>query len=157
VVERRHQPDVTREQHPVAEDVTAHVADADHDEVLLLDVVVELAEVPPHALPRAARGDAHRLVVVPGGAAGGERVTEPEAVLRGDPVRDVGERGGALVRGDHEVGVVAVVPDDAGRRHGHALAVARDEVVGEVEQAPDERLVRRHALGQPRVAVAGVG
>ena len=62
-----------------------------------------------HRLPRAARGDAHRLVVVARRAAGGERVAEPEAVLDRDLVGDVGEGRGALVGGDDEVGVVAVV------------------------------------------------
>ena len=44
--------------------------------------VPEVAEVVLHALPGAARGDAHLLVVVAGAAAGGERVAQPEAVLR---------------------------------------------------------------------------
>ena len=82
-------------------------------EVLRLDVDADLAEVPLHALPRAARGDAHLLVVVAGGAARGERVAQPVAVFDGDGVGDVGERGGALVRGDHEIGIVAVAPHDA--------------------------------------------
>src|SRR3712207_8646508 len=47
-------------------------------------VDAHLAEVPAHRLPRAARGDAHRLVVVAGRAAGGEGVAEPEVVLGGD-------------------------------------------------------------------------
>ena len=47
----------------------------------LLDVVPELAEVPAHALPRAAGGDPERLVVVARRAARGERIAEPEAVL----------------------------------------------------------------------------
>ena len=96
-----------------------------------------LAEVPPHRLPGAAGGDAHRLVVVADRAAGGERVAEPEPVVLGHAVGDVGERRGALVGGDHEVGVVAVVADDAGRRDG----LVADQVVGDVEQPGDERLV----------------
>ena len=78
----------------------------------------ELAEVPLDRLPGAAGGDAHRLVVVAGRAAGGERVAEPEAVVERDPVGDVGERRGALVGGHHQVGVVAVVAD-------HVAAAAR--------------------------------
>ena len=49
-----------------------------------LDVGPELAEVALDRLPRAARRDAHLLVVVARRAAGGERVAEPEAVLGGD-------------------------------------------------------------------------
>lgn len=112
VVEGCDQPDVLGEQHPVAEDVTGHVTDADDGEVLGLGVVAQLAEVPLDGLPGAAGGDAHALVVVTGGAAGGEGVTEPEAVGDGDVVGDVGEARGALVGGDDEVGVVLVVTDD---------------------------------------------
>ena len=71
----------SRQQHAVAEHVAGHVADADAGEVLALAVDAELAEVALHRLPRAARGDAHRLVVVADRAAGGERVAEPEAVV----------------------------------------------------------------------------
>ena len=116
VVEGGDQADVLREQHAVAEHVARHVADADDREVLALGVVAELAEVPLDGLPGAAGGDAHALVVVAGGAAGGEGVAEPEAVADGHVVGDVRERRGALVRGDHEVGVVLVVADHVGRR-----------------------------------------
>ena len=71
--------------------------------------VPELAEVPLHRFPGAARGDAHLLVVVAGRAARGEGVVEPEAVVARQRVGDVGEGGGALVGGDHEIGIVAVV------------------------------------------------
>jgi hypothetical protein len=89
VVERAEQPDVLRQQHPVAEDVAAHVPDADDGEVRRLDVDVQLTEVAGHRLPRAARGDAHRLVVVAGRPARGERVPEPEAAVARDGVGDV--------------------------------------------------------------------
>ena len=72
-------------------------------EILVLDVEADFAEMPLHALPGAARGDGHFLVVVAGRAAGGERIAQPEAVFLGDGVGDVGKRRGALVRGDHEV------------------------------------------------------
>ena len=100
-----------RAQHPVAEHVAGHVADADRGERVAVGVLAEHAGVAAHALPRAAGRDAHRLVVVAGAAAGGERVAEPEPVLDGDLVGDVAERRRALVGGDDEVGVVAVVDD----------------------------------------------
>ena len=62
-------------------------------------------------------GDAHRLVVVAGGAARCERVVEPELVALRDAVRGVGQVRGALVGGDNEVRIVLVVAEDAGRRH----------------------------------------
>ena len=108
VVERGDELDLAREQHAVAEHVARHVADADDRERARVDVAAELAEVPLDALPGTARRDAERLVVVALGAARGERVAEPEAVLDRDRVGRVGERGGALVGRHDEVRIVLV-------------------------------------------------
>ncbi len=81
------------------------------------NIDVHLAEMALHRLPGAARGDAHLLVVVAGRAAGREGVAEPEAVIGGNAVGDVGEGRRALVGGDDEIGIVAVVPHDIVRRH----------------------------------------
>ena len=153
VVERADQLDVAREQHPVAEDVAGHVADPDDGEVGGVESVAELAEVPLDGLPRAAGGDAHRLVVVARRAARGEGVAEPEAVLLRDRVRDVGERRRALVGRDDEVRVVVVVADDVGRRHD----LAAGDRVGDVEQAAHERAVALDDLREERLAVAACG
>ena len=66
VVEGRHQPDLLRKQHAVAEHVAAHVTDAYDCERLGLGVDADLPEVTLNGLPRPTRGDAHLLVVVPG-------------------------------------------------------------------------------------------
>ena len=58
------EPDPVRQQHPVAEHVAGHVADADDGERLGRDVEAELGEVALDRLPGAARGDPERLVVV---------------------------------------------------------------------------------------------
>ena len=105
--------------------------------------------MPLDRLPRATRGDPHGLVVVPRRAARGERVVEPEAVLRRLGVGDVGERRGALVGRHDQIHVVAVVADDVGRRHRPSL----DPVVSEVEEARDEPLVCDDSLRQPGVTV----
>ena len=113
------------------------------------DVEAELGEVPLDRLPGAARGDPERLVVIAAGAAGGERVAEPEAALLAHAVRRVGERRRALVRGDDEVRVVLV-------EHPHALGVhdlAVDEVVGQLEQPADVAHVLALDLGLERGAV----
>ena len=136
------EPRLLGEQHAVAEHVARHVADADHAEGLALDIDVHLAEMALHALPGAARGDAHALVVVAGRAAGGEGVAEPEAVRLRDLVGDVGEGGGALVGGDDQVGVVLVVAHDVAWRHDFAVL----DVVGDVEQGGDEDAVGGNAL-----------
>ena len=134
---------VGRKQHAVAEHVARHVADADDGERRGLDVDVELAEVALDRFPGAARGDAHLLVVVAGRAAGGEGVAEPEAVLERDGVGDVGEGGGALVGGDHQIGIVVVVAHDVGRA---ARSRRPAEIVGDVEQAARRRSCRRRCL-----------
>ena len=150
VVEGADQAEVRGEQHAVAEDVARHVADADDGDLLALDVDAQLAEVPLDRLPGAPGGDPHRLVVVARRAAGGEGVAQPEAVLGGDRVGEVGEGRRPLVGGDHQVGVVVVVAHQVGRRH-HRLAA---QVVGEVEEAADHRLVALDGLALQLLAPA---
>ena len=129
VVEGCLQADVGREQHAVAEDVAGHVADAGHRKVGLLYVDADLAEVPLDALPGAAGGDGHLLVVIALRAAGGERITEPVVVVGGDRVGDVREGRRPLVGGDHQVGVVSVGTHHLRRRDD----LAGDDVVGQIK------------------------
>ena len=89
------------------------------------------------ALPGAAGGDAHDLVVVAGGPAGGEGVVQPEAVFPRQAVGDVREGGRALVCGNHQVVVVLVMAHHPGRR----LDGVANQVVSDVQQAADEDLV----------------
>ncbi len=153
VVEGGHELQAFRQQHAVAEHVARHVADARHGDRVALRVDVDLAEMALDGLPGAPRGDAHGLVVVALAPARGEGVAEPVAALQREAVGDVGEGGGALVGGDHEVGVVGVVPDRSGRR----LDPVADDVVGEFEQGPDEELVALGALGEPSLPLRGRG
>ena len=152
VVEGGEQAGVGREQHAVAEDVAAHVADADGGEgVVLLDVFAEQAEVALDRFPGAARGDADAFVVVTRAAAGGEGVAEPEAVFGGNAIGDVGEFGGAFVGGNDEIGVVFVVAHGVGGRDNFAF----DEVVGQIQQAADESAVAGFARLHEGVAIGG--
>ena len=73
-------------------------------------------------------------MVVAGRSSGGEGIIEPEAVLIGDAIRRVGERGRPLVGGHHEVGVVSIVPPDSRWRNDRIA----DPVVGHVEKAAHE-------------------
>src|SRR5699024_2493908 len=93
----------------------------------------EFPEVAGDRLPGAAGRDAHAFVVVAVGAAGGEGVTEPEVVLGGGGVRQVGKGGGALVGRHDEVRVGIVPGDDAGGRDCGTVFL----VVGQVQQAAD--------------------
>src|SRR5262249_53995733 len=113
-------------------------------------IAAERAEVALDRFPGALRGDAHALVVVADRAARGERIAEPEAVVAGDRVGNVGKRRRALVGCDDEIGIVAVVTHAILRMHDLAF----DEVVGDVEQAVDEQPVAGDALGEHRVPVA---
>ena len=66
-----------------------------------------------------------------------------------DRVGDIGEGRRSLVRGNHEIGIVAVVND-----HGFRMRdLIVDEVVGDREQGADEHAIALGPLGQPRVAV----
>ena len=115
MIEGGTEPDLAGAKEAVAEDVAAHVADADHRERRRVGVDADLAEVRPHALPGAACRDAEALVVVAVRTPGGERIPQPEAVLGGDPVGDVRERGRALVGSHHEIRILLVVHDEATR------------------------------------------
>ena len=142
-------------QEAVAEHVARHVADADHGERRHADIDVHLAEMTLDRFPGAARGDAHLLVVVAGGAARGEGIAKPEIVRDRDLVGDVGEGRRALVGGDDEIGIVAVVAHDVGRRHDADRSGA--DIVGDVEQRRDEQPVGGRALGLDRLARAAGG
>ena len=155
VVEGRDEPDVLAAQHSVAEYVTAHVTDSHDLEVVGRGVDPELTEVSFDGLPCTAGGDGHLLVVVADGAAGGEGVAEPEVAAFGNRVGHVREACRALVRGDDEVVVIAVVSDHTVRVDDLLGAVgAVDEIVGNLEKAFDEDLVGGLTGGHPRIAVA---
>ena len=95
-----------------------------------------------HRLPAAPSSDSHRLVVIAGASAGGERVAQPKGVLGGHRVGDVGKGRRSLVRGDDQVGVIGVSASDAvGRDHVRAAQVVRD-----VQHAAQQRLVSFDAL-----------
>jgi hypothetical protein len=153
VVEGRHQLELARQQHPVAEHVAGHVTDAHHGDGLGGHVDAQLAEVALDRLPGAAGGDAHLLVVVADRPARGEGVAQPVAVARRHLVGDVGEGRRALVGRHHQVGVVAVVADHPVGRHD----LGAPAVVGQVEQPRDEGAVAALDLGGHRGAVLGVG
>src|SRR3546814_19035614 len=114
----------------------------------MLDVLAELPELTLHAFPRTACRDAHLLVVVAGRAAGGKGIVQPEVVLGGDVVGDVGEGCRALVGGDHEVGIVAVVAQHVPGGHDAAAL----QVVGDIAQAAHDGLEIGRASGRARVS-----
>ena len=153
MVESRDQPRVFGQQHAVAEDIARHVADADAGEIFSLDVAAHFAEMALDRFPGAPRRDAHFLVVIAMAAAAGEGVAQPEIAVFGDLVGDVGESRGALVGGHHQIGIVAVQPQDLRRRHDAAI---RFEIVGDVQQRIDERLVGGDA-DRLRLFAGGIG
>src|ERR1700730_2552344 len=153
VIEGGEQSEMPRHQHAVAEHVAGHVADADYGDFAALDIAPELAEMALDELPGSARGNAHLLVVIAGRATRRKSVAEPEPVLFGYRVGKVGESGRALVGRDHEVEGLVVGPDNVRRRNDPMLPrLLRDDVVGEVEQAADQRLVTLNCLGPQLVA-----
>jgi len=148
VIEGGDQAQRFRQQHAVAEHVARHVAAAGGTDRVGLDVDPHLEEMPLNRDPRAARGNAHFLVVVPVRAAACERIAKPEFALERDAVGDVGEGRGPLVGGDDEIGIVAIVDDHAGRVDDPVV----DDVVGDRQQRADEYPVGFRAFGKPRIA-----
>ena len=150
VIERRHQLDVLGQQHAVAEHVARHVADADHGEVLVLDVDADLAEMALDRFPGALGGDPHLLVVIARRTARREGVVQPQTELGRDLVGDIRERRRALVGGDHEVRVVAVMAHHVlGRHH-----LGAGEIVGDIEHAAHQGLVTVDPLRHQRLPAA---
>ena len=148
VVERRHELDGVLPQHAVAEHVARHVADAHDCKRCPRNIGVEFAEMPLDRFPSTPRGDAHFLVVVTGRSARREGIAQPEPMLARNRIGNVGESCGAFVGGNHEIGIVVVMPHDIDRSD-HAFGA---DVVGYVQKRRDENLVRRNALGRDRLA-----
>ena len=106
--------------------------------------------MPFDRFPGAARRDAHLLVVVADRAARGKGVAEPETVFLGNAVGVVRKAGGALVGGNHQIGVILVVANQVGRWHN----LAADEIVGEVEQAAQKGVIAGDAFLENGIAIA---
>ena len=161
VAERGDEPDAARAPHAVAEDVAAHVADADRGERVERGIEPEHPEVALDRLPSSPRGDANPLVVVAVGAPRGEGIAEPEPRRRGERVRGVGEGCGSLVGRDHEVRIGAVVAHRVGRRRDLAPVPGAIRgvviVVGKLEQGADELPVTGDALIGEGGPIGGVG
>ncbi len=68
MVESGHQPDMLRQQHAIAKDVTGHITDTHHGEIRTLDIHAHFPEMALHRHPGATCGNAHFLVVVAGTA-----------------------------------------------------------------------------------------
>ena len=150
VIEGGEQLRLLAHQQPVAEDVAGHVAHAHHGEGRVLHRTPQrLPEMMVDHHPGSAGGDAHDLVVIALRPARGEGVAEPEAVFLAQTIRDVGEGGGALVGGGHDVGIIPVAADDPRRRRDPRAHV----IVGEVQHGADQYLVAGDALGEERLPV----
>src|SRR4029453_12592314 len=109
-----------------------------------------LGNVAFYAAPPPLGGNALFFVFEPSRATGRKGVAEPEAVVDGDAVGDVGEGCSALVRRHHQVRVIVVMTHDVGRRYQRAVF----QVVGDVQQARDEDAVAGDALGRDLVTAA---
>ena len=155
MIESGDEPGCRTKQHAVAEDVARHVADAGSGERRGLDIGAELAEMALDCLPGAARGDAHLLVVIALAAARSEGIAEPMMLFGRHRVGGVGEGGGALVGGDDEIGIVAIVAHGVVGRHD-GVAV---EIVGELEQRAHEDAIGSRCLppSRPRDLRAAAG
>ena len=149
MVEGGDQLDRLGQQHPIAEHIARHVAATDDFDGFALHIDAHLEEVALYADPGTLGGDAHRLVVVAFRAAAGESIVEPEILRFGNRIGNIGEGRGALVCGDHEIGVLAIGDDHVIRMDDLVV----DDVVGDRQQRADEGLVAGAPLGRPGLAV----
>src|SRR5262245_12119460 len=129
MVKRRNQFDVTREQHPVAEDVARHITDTDYREVSRLCVDAYHAKMALDRFPRASCRDAHRLMVVSNRASGSEGIAEPEPVFFTNRICIIREPGCPLVRSHDQVWVISIMSSHL--RWGNDLAL--HQVVGQIQ------------------------
>ena len=112
--------------------------------------MAEFAEVTLDGFPGTAGGDGHLLVAVADRAAGSESVAEPEAILPGKTVGNVGEAGRSLVGSDDQVEIVRVATAHIAGRDDLAI----DQIVSQIKQAANIDLVAFDAFGQPGFAFA---
>jgi hypothetical protein len=82
-----------------------------------------------------------------------ERIPQPKPAIERHLDRNVGEGCGALVGGDHEIGILAIVRDDLIRVDDLPF----DDVVGDRQERADEDAVAFGPFGEPRVPVGGGG
>src|SRR5262249_61155992 len=107
-----------------------------------LDAAPQLAKMALDEFPSAARGDAHRLVVISRRTAGSKRVTKPEPVLLRDRIGEIGEGRSPLIGSDDQIGIIAVQASDLRRRHDTMPSrTVDDDIVGKIEQSSDQSFV----------------
>ena len=76
-----------------------------------------------------------------------QRVTHARVTVAEQIIGEVGKGCGPLVRGNHQIRVVAVMPNNLGRRHDAVRARSfRDDIIGQVEQAADQDFIAFNAL-----------
>ena len=148
VVKGRHQLDMLRQQHTVAKNIAAHIANTNHREILFLDIHTHLAEVSLHSDPGTPRGNTHPLVVVAVAATGGKGITEPEVIGPGNIIGCIGESSCALVCRHHQVGIAAIATDHIHRRNHLAI----DQVIADIQQRLHIEHIAGNALLQPGLA-----
>ena len=151
MVEGCHQLQGFGHQQAIAEYVAGHVTNADHADHIGLHVDAAFTEMTLHRYPGTTGRDAHLLVVVTRRAARGEGIAKPEVVLGGNAVGNVGKTRRTLVRGNHQIGIIAVVTQHVGGWNHLALA----QVVGDIQQPADEDAIAGDGFGLNIVTRAG--
>ena len=132
------------QQHAVTKYIPAHVADTDHRHRIALHINTKLTEVPLHRDPSTPGGNSHRFVVITVTAPGGKGIAQPKAATEGNIIGNIGKTRRALIRRNHQVGVVVIAANDRLGRH-HTITLA---VIGNIQQAANKQFVAGHALGK---------
>src|SRR5690606_11013543 len=97
--------------------------------------------------------DPHFLVVVAGRSARSEGIVEPGAVILADLISGIGEGRRALVGGDDEIRIVAVMTYHARRRHDLIVL----QVIGDRQKGGDEGDIGLPAGLENFLAIAASG
>ena len=149
VVKGGHDLEALRQQHAITENVSRHVADADHADRSRLNVNARFRKMTLYRYPGTPSGNSHRLVIIAVAAAAGERIAQPEAAIDGDLVGDVGKARRTLVSRHHEIRIVVVQPLYLRRRNDFAF----NDIVGDRQKRGNEDFIGGNSFGQKRVAV----
>ena len=150
MVECGNQLDRFGQQHAVAKHIAGHIPAARNADAVFLDVNSLLKEMALDADPSAARGNAHRLVVISVGPTACKSIAKPESGLFRDTIGNVRETRCAFISCNHEIRIFAIANNHF-LRMLHAIA---RQIICHRQKRADEDFITRLTFSGPASAVA---
>ena len=142
MVKGRRQQGVFGQQQTVTEDIAGHIADTHHAEVFRLGIQTKLAEMTFDRFPGTFSGNPHPFVVITLTAPRGEGIAQPESVLFGDRISNIGEGRSAFIGSHYQVGIIWIETHHITRRY----KLAFNQVIRQIQQTPDKDLIASNTL-----------